>query len=96
MIPVAEKRVSAYQAQARDIQKQISNLKADRKNAFESVIQGMLDEVLKLRTLLTEIEEPLEEFDEKLFYEIVKDVVIAPNDEMTITVLGGLKFTELI
>ena len=73
-----------------------SNLKADRKNAFESVIQGMLDEVLKLRTLLTEIEEPLEEFDEKLFYEIVKDVVIAPNDEMTITVLGGLKFTELI
>lgn len=51
---------------------------------------------MKLRTLLTEIEEPLEEFDEKLFYEIVKDVVIAPNDEMTITVLGGLKFTELI
>lgn len=88
--------VEVYQAQARDIQKQISNLKADRKNAFESIIQGMLDEVLKLRTLLTEIEEPLEEFDEKLFYEIVKDVVIAPNDEMTITVLGGLKFTELI
>ena len=88
--------VEVYQSQARDIQKQISVLKADRKNAFESVIKSMLDDVLKLRTLLTEIEEPFEEFDEKLFHEIVKDVVIAPNDEMTITVLGGLKFTELI
>lgn len=85
-----------YQAQARDIQKQINDLKAERRNAFDSVIQGMLDEVMKMRSLLNEIEEPLEEFDEKLFHEIVKEIVINKNDEMTVTVLGGLSFTELI
>lgn len=56
----------------------------------------MLDEVMKMRSLLNEIEEPLEEFDEKLFHEIVKEIVINKNDEMTVTVLGGLSFTELI
>ena len=35
-----------------------------------------------------------EEFDEKLFHEIVTDISVTKRDEMTITVLGGLKFTE--
>lgn len=88
--------IEIYQAQARDIQKQIGELKSERKSAFESTIQDMLDEVTKLRSLLNEIEEPLEEFNEKLFYEMVKDITISKQDEMTVTVLGGLKFTELI
>ena len=85
-----------YHAQARDIQKQINDLKAERKSAYGSAIQTMLDEVKRMRSLILEIEEPLEEFDEKLFYEIVRDVEINKHDEMSITVLGGLKFTELI
>lgn len=85
-----------YQAQAMDIQKQISALKAERQSAFNSVIQTMLDEVKKLRNLLNEIDEPLEIFDEKLFYEMVRDIEIDAQYEMTVTVLGNLKFTELI
>lgn len=88
--------IEVYQSQAREIQIQIAGLKSERRGAFESSVQTMLNEVLKLRTLLNEIEEPLEEFDEKLFREIVKDIAINRNDEMTVTVLGGLNFTELI
>ena len=47
--------IEVYQSQARDIQKQISDLKSERRNAFESTIQTMLDEVLKMRSLLNEI-----------------------------------------
>ena len=53
-------------------------------------------EALKMRSLLNEIEEPLEEFDDKLFHELVKGIEINKQDEMTVTFLGGLKFTELI
>lgn len=88
--------IEVYQSQARDIQKQISTLKAERRSAFESTIQTMLGEVLKMRSLFNEIEEPLEEFDDKLFLELVKDVEINKQDEMAVTFLGGLKFTELI
>lgn len=88
--------IEVYQSQARDIQKQISTLKAERRSAFESTIQTMLGEVLKMRSLFNEIEEPLEEFDDKLFLELVKDVKINKQDEMAVTFLGGLKFTELI
>lgn len=49
-----------------------------------------------MRSLFNEIEEPLEEFDDKLFLELVKDVEINKQDEMAVTFLGGLKFTELI
>lgn len=56
----------------------------------------MLDEVLKMRALLNEIEEPLEEFDGKLFLELVRGIEINKQDEMTVAFLGGLKFTELI
>ena len=87
---------SVYQSQARDFQKQISALKSERRSAFESTIQTMLDEVLKMRALLNEIEEPLEEFDGKLFLELVRGIEITKQDEMTVTFLGGLKFTELI
>ena len=52
--------------------------------------------VLKMRSLLNEIEEPLEEFNDKLFHELVKGIEINKQDEMTVTFLGGLKFTELI
>ena len=49
-----------------------------------------------MRSLLNEIEEPLEEFDDKLFLELVKGIEINKQDEITVTFLGGLKFTELI
>ena len=71
-------------------------LKEERQSEFESRILEMLEQVRKLKSLIDEIEEPLEEMDEHLFKEIVMDMTISKTDELTITVLGGLKFTELI
>ena len=63
---------------------------------MDSHIIQMLDDVKHLKTILDELEDPLERFDEKLFAEVVKAISIDQNDEMTMTVIGGLRFTELI
>lgn len=86
--------VEVYQSQAVEVKVQLSKLKEDRSNVFESQITEMQEEVKKLRRLLEEIKEPLEAFDEKLFQEVVTDISISNQDEMTLTVLGGLRFTE--
>ena len=56
----------------------------------------MLESVKRLKSIIWEIEEPLDQFDEKLFREIVQEVTIDNKDIMTVTLLGGLKFEELI
>ena len=78
------------------MQKQLCTLKEDRQDQFESRILTMLQDVRKLKTLIDEIEEPLDEFDEKLFEEIIVEMALNNADELTVTLLGGLKFTELI
>lgn len=85
-----------HQSQVNDLQRQLKQLKDERQSEFESRILEMLEQVAKLKSLIDEVEEPLEEFDEHLFTEIVTDITISNRDEMTITLLGGLKFTELI
>ena len=86
----------AYQGQSRDLKKQLGETKLQRQDAFESRIMETQREIRQLVSLLEEIEEPLEQFDEGLFMEIVKEITINAKDEMTITVLGNLQFTELI
>lgn len=85
-----------YHMQAREIRQQLGKLKTERYSSFESRITTMLDDVRKLKSLIDELEQPLEVFDEKLFHEIVTDICINNRDEMTVTLLGGLKFTEQI
>ncbi len=85
-----------FQTQTRSIRNELNTLKADRSAAFESRILTMRNEVKRLTELLDGLETPLESFDEKLFQEIVVKIGINKLDEMTITFIGGLKFTELI
>ena len=85
-----------YHTQAREIRQQLGKLKTERYSSFESRIATMLDDVRKLKSLIDELEQPLETFDEKLFHEIVTDICINNRDEMTVTLLGDLKFTEQI
>lgn len=85
-----------HQSQVNDLRRQLKSLKGERQSEFESRIMEMLEQVRKLRSLIHEIEEPLEEFDEHLFYEIVTDIQLNNRDEMTFVLLGGLKFTEQI
>ena len=85
-----------HQTQSRDINNQLAKLKKERQTELDSHIIQMLEDVKHLKTILDELEDPLERFDEKLFAEVVKAISIDPNDEMTLTVIGGLRFTELI
>ena len=85
-----------HQPQVAELQRQLKALKEERQSEYESKILTMLEQVRKLQALIDEIEEPLQDFDEHLFREIVTDIAINKRDEMTVTVLGGLKFTERI
>lgn len=85
-----------HQSQVNDLRRQLKSLKEERQSEFESRILEMLEQVRKLKSLIDEIEEPLEEFDDHLFHEIVDSIELNNRDEMTITFIGGLKFTELI
>lgn len=85
-----------HQSQVNDLRRQLKSLKEERQAEFESRILEMLEQVRKLKSLIDEIEEPLEEFDDHLFHEIVSGIELNNRDEMTITFIGGLKFTELI
>ena len=85
-----------YHTQARELRQKLDKLKTERYSSFESKILTMLEDVRKLKSLIDELEQPLEVFDEKLFHEIVTDICINHHDEMTVTLLGGLRFTEQI
>ncbi len=85
-----------HQAQSREINNQLASLKKERQTELDSQIIQMLEEVRHLKMVLDELEDPLDRFDEKLFSEIIKTITISQADEMEMTVLGGLRFTELI
>ncbi len=85
-----------HQSQVKDLRNQLSKAKADRSDLFETQILEMQEKVKQLKAILGEIEEPLEEFDEHLFLETVEELSINRYDEMTVTMLGGLRFKELL
>lgn len=85
-----------YQIQTREIRKQINEIKTQRQMTYESKITDVLIEIRKLKVLIDEIEEPLEDFNQALFEQIVTEMTINKNDELSITLIGGIKFTELI
>ena len=85
-----------HKAQVQDINDQLRQLKRERQYEFSSGITDMIEEVTRLKKLLEELEEPLDRFDEKLFAEIVQAVRITRRDEMTVTLIGGLRFTEML
>ncbi len=85
-----------FGAQSWEINQQMIKLKEYRKQILDTEIQIMLQDIKKLKGIMEKIEEPLEKLDEKLFRECIEDISINNKDEMTVTMLGGLKFTEVI
>ena len=85
-----------HKAQVQEINDQLRRLKRERKCEFSSGITQMIEELTRLKKLLEELEEPLDRFDEKLFTEIVQTISISRRDEMTVTLIGGLRFTEML
>lgn len=85
-----------HQAQTIELRNQLNKLKEERNDAFETRILSTLEDVKKLKSLVDEIEEPLETLDERFLLEVIKDISIDQYDKMTITLLGGLTFEEQV
>lgn len=85
-----------HKAQVQEIKNQLQQLKIERKSEFSSDISVMINELERMKKLLDELEEPQDCFDEKLFSEIVQSININRRDEMTVTLIGGLRFTEML
>lgn len=89
-----KKKVTARHTEATPVKSFLD--KDIRQEKFNSKAAIMLEEVKRLKMLIFELEEPLEAFDEKLFLEIVKSIQINKEDEMSVELLGGLRFRERI
>lgn len=81
-------------AQTMEITARLNELKQQRQAAVDSMILSMIADIRRLQSLLAEIEEPLVEFDEGLMRDTVREISINKQGEMTVTLLGGLSFTE--
>lgn len=85
-----------YHAQVRDIQQQIKHKEKARQDSFSTTIQTKMEEIQELKKRLDSIDSPMEQLDESLLHDIVKEMEVNRRDELTVTLLGGLKFTEII
>ena len=83
-----------YRAQVTDIQFELHQLKGARQHEFHSKIPAVLEEVRELKTKIFALDEPLRDFDETLFLEIVQAISINRQNEMSVKFLGGLCFRE--
>jgi len=85
-----------HQAQIVELNREHRELFKQRQDQNTSELSDMAEGIRKLKRILAEIEEPLDEFDDHLFQDIVTEITIANDDRMTMTLLGGMKFTERI
>ena len=85
-----------HYSQIQEQQKQLNDLKDKRQIEFSSRIFEMLCEVKKLKSIIDKVNEPLVEFDINLFKEIVTEMSLSNKNELTITLIGGLKYKKKI
>ncbi|HPE96012.1 MAG TPA: hypothetical protein PLT66_08115, partial [Bacillota bacterium] len=88
--------LEVYHSQANEITNELTKLKSKRQSAYESKLENELKNIQTLRKRITEISEPLTAFDELLFNETVEAMTLNNNDELTVTFIGGISFTEII
>lgn len=88
--------VEIYQSQAKELQLQISRLKEQRQRSLESPLETAIEELKKVQAFIGTIDNPLENFPEQLFKDIVQSIRINNHDEITITFLGGISLTEIL
>lgn len=82
-----------FEAQSREINGQINEIKTKRIQSLSSALDVSLEEFKTLQARLNEIDEPLDSFDPKLFEEVIKGMTVNNRDEMTFRLIGDLTFT---
>ena len=87
---------SDYTAQSDDISNKITELRIERrKKLSEDEDDELLDELKSLDSILKDAETDFS-FDNRLFEQIVKDIIVKSNAELTFKLLGDIELTEEI
>lgn len=86
----------SYTEQSSAVSDKIMKLRIERRRILnESEEHEIIENLKHLDTLLKDCN-PSTEFDEELFKEIVKKIVLVSNIELNFTLLGGLNFNEMV
>ena len=84
----------AYHTQARAVKNALQKKKDERMKLMESTYGETIEAIGKARHHLEELKEPLDNFDENLFGNIVRSVQINKANQVTFTLQCRMKFTE--
>ena len=86
-----------YSEQISAVNSKITALRKERTRFFEERDEnGTLSGLKTLNNRLTDLKEPLTEFDSELFAETVKGITVPNNGEVRIEFVGGLTVSEKI
>lgn len=86
----------SYTEQSSAVSDKIMKLRIERRRILnESEEHEMIETLKHLDTLLKEYN-PTNKFDEELFSEIVENITLLSNTELKFTLLGGLRFKEMV
>lgn len=83
-----------YTAQSNTLNNRLMVLRSERRRKQRDNDET-LDELRELRTLL-DADNDVWSFDEDLFHQMVKEIIIVSNTELRFRLIGGLEFTEYI
>lgn len=86
----------SYTEQSSAVSDKIMNLRVERRRILHESEEYELIENLKHLDILLKDYNLSTEFDEELFEEIVKKIVLVSNNELNFTLLGGLNFNEMV
>ena len=90
-------RAAEYSEKSGKITAQINELRNERKKLLrEQDENGILSKLQKLENILINLKEPLTEFDDETFKDIVQQITFLSNSSICFELLGGLKIKETI
>lgn len=90
-------RGSEYTEKSSKLLSAINRLRNERKELIkEQDSDDVLSELRTLYEIISEAKNPLTEFDELLFGEIVREITVPEEDTVCFELISGIKFREKI
>ena len=86
---------SEYSAQTSEIENKLSELRSERRKKLSEDEYPVLEEIKELNDIIDGYQ-PSSRFEEKLFEQVVKKIIVDDSTKITFHLLGGLELTEEI
>ncbi len=85
---------TVYLNNSLELDKQLRSLRLEKERLLDTKMEAAYSDIRQLMKKLDGYGREMTDFDAEIFAEIVTDCEIGPDDTITFTLLGGLKFTE--